>query len=92
MDFPYKRELGRENDRRPSSKPADTGLQQRVEGVAAGADLREVRDQQAEPLLTVAVREARRQGEPPVLLRTWGRQALSARGFKRVGRHSEYAV
>jgi hypothetical protein len=24
--------------------------------------------------------------------RTWGKQVLSARGFKRVGRHSEYAI
>ena len=41
--------------------------QQRLEGVAAGADLREVRAEQGESLLAVTVGEARREGEHNVL-------------------------
>ena len=48
-----------------------------------------------EPVVLVHLRGAsivRRNWNPLWMNRSWEKQALSARGFKRVGRRSEYAI
>ena len=44
------------------------------------------------PLASAAAPAETAASATPPAMTTWEKQVLSARGFKRVGRHSEYAI